>query len=65
MKIYNKSKQLVEKAKFKQCPRCRGFGSVLGDDDGCEICNGYGRAWISDSGWTRAKHQKTENSKLY
>ena len=67
MKVYNFSKQLTEKAKDEKCPRCSGFGAIAHDKDGrsCYLCNGHGYLWISQSGWTRAKYSRMENSQLY
>lgn len=62
-KVYNKSSQLVESAKWLKCPRCKGFGSNYGDEDNCDVCNGHGSVWITGSGWTRAKYSR--ESKLY
>lgn len=64
-KVYNKSREKVEPAKLTKCPNCKGFGANHGDDDSCYLCNGYGELWISDSGWTRGKYQRIENSILY
>jgi len=63
--VFNFSKILVEDAKQKECPRCKGFGGIIGDVFGCHLCNGYGRLWISDSGWTRALHKRLGDSQLY
>lgn len=65
MKVYNKSTLLTEKAKQVKCPRCSGFGRNSGDEENCFICNGYGYAWISQTGWTRAFYARQENSQLY
>ena len=67
-RVWNKSKQEFEKAEWKKCPRCSGFGSVHGDDDGCHICNFNGFCWVSKegTGWTRALHRNTvDYSRLY
>ena len=66
-KVYNKSKELVEKAKKGKCPNCRGFGAIHGDDAPCLLCNGYGHLWISvkDTGWTRALYRHLSCSTLY
>lgn len=64
-KVYNHSSLLVEAAKITRCPRCSGFGGVYGDDGECWVCNGWGRCWVSVSGWTRAKWARLESSKLY
>ena len=65
-KVYNKSALFVEPAEWKTCPRCKGAGAIaFKDEDNCPLCNGYGSLWISDSGWTRAKFRKLEDSQLY
>ena len=62
--VYNHSKCRIEKGTWKLCPRCKGFGAKTGDDDNCHLCRGYGNLWISESGWTRAKYSRLEDSKL-
>ena len=63
--VYNKTKERVEEATKQDCPRCRGFGGRLGDEDGCELCNGDGTLWVSESGWTRQLYARLVNSRLY
>ena len=65
--VYNKSKGITEKAKKVKCPRCRGFGAIVGDEDNCIICNGHGSIWmaISSSGWTRPLYARLDDSQLY
>jgi DnaJ-class molecular chaperone len=54
MKLYNYSKEQIEKAVKSICPRCKGFGSLSSDKgETCNLCNGNGLLWVSDSGWTR------------
>jgi DnaJ-class molecular chaperone len=67
MKVYNHSRQLVEKAKDEKCPRCKGFGATSHDQDGknCYLCHGNGHLWVAESGWTRAKYAKMEDSQLF
>jgi len=65
--VLNKSKERMEKAEQEYCPRCDGFGRVVGDDVGCFLCKGYGYLWVSveDTGWTRAMYARINNSELY
>lgn len=63
--VYNKSTLFVEKAKRVECPRCRGVGGNLGDEDGCSLCDGKGKLWKSESGWTRAIGRRLDQSQLY
>lgn len=56
MKLVNHSKNQVERAIIRACPRCKGDGYTLNDTkEGrkCDICRGKGDVWISASGWTR------------
>ena len=67
--VYNKSRLQVENATIKQCPKykgnCYSMSHQTFEDLACDICNGFGKVWVSLSGWTRAKYRKLENSKLY
>ncbi len=65
--LYNHSKEKTEKGYKETCPRCRGFGATLMDKDHkCTLCLGYGKLWISDSGWTRPLFGRiTKSEKLY
>lgn len=65
MQVYNKSKLIMEIATNKKCPRCKGFGLVTKDIDNCYLCNGHGRLWISENGWTRPFYSFMNDSKLY
>jgi len=58
MKVYNKNKERAERAKLIECPRCKGFGAAVSDEENCSFCNGYGDLWSSTSGWLRAKYSK-------
>ena len=49
-----------EKLAQQTCPRCKGFGSELGDEDGCTLCNGYAWVWrCNQSGMTLAPYART------
>lgn len=64
--IFNYSSLLMEAATKEKCPRCRGFGGVIGDDDNCDLCDGYGWVWRSHSGWTLKPYGKVkQDEKLY
>lgn len=63
--VLNKSRNLFEPAKEVTCPRCSGFGGILGDDGSCPICNGYGNCWKTESGWTLAPFKRANSSQLY
>lgn len=68
MKVYNKSKETVEPAKKRKCPRCKGFGAIVTDrGENCHLCKGIGTLWmvVSGSGWTRAMYAHLEDSVLY
>jgi DnaJ-class molecular chaperone len=68
MKVYNKSKGQLEKAKKVICPRCKGFGAVINDKvfpNTCFLCKGYGKLWKSESGWTRALYASIAYSQLW
>lgn len=64
MKVYNKSKETIEKAKIVNCPRCNGFGANHPEEK-CSLCDGYCTVWISKSGWYRAKYANIADSRLY
>lgn len=66
MRVYNKSKEIIEKAKKTTCPRCKGYGGLSEDHgDNCYLCNGMGLLYLSESGWTRAFYKRLSDSKLY
>lgn len=68
MKVYNHSKNIVEEAEVKTCPRCKGFGALSTDGGGpCTLCRGRGRIWMakSGSGWCRMLWANLESSILY
>lgn len=74
MRVYNKSREVVEKAKKRICPRCNGFGAVTLSEESqqvwsgsnCFLCKGHGKVFISNtSGWTRAPYQRLNNSILW
>lgn len=54
MMIANQSRLLMVPAERSTCPRCKGFGAVLGDEDTCGTCRGHGEVWASACGWTLA-----------
>jgi len=65
-KIYNKSSQRMEEAKYRKCPRCSGMGGCFGDEDSCPLCAGHGNLWISTSGWTLKKYGRVaKDEQLY
>lgn len=64
-KVLNKSTQDFEVATMENCPRCKGFGSILRDVGPCPVCNGFGSAWKTPSGWTLAKYKPDSESRLY
>jgi len=66
-KVWNKSKVKAEPAILTYCPRCKGFGANVGDENGCHICRGRGRVWLSTSGsgWTRPLWARIQKSQLY
>jgi DnaJ-class molecular chaperone len=66
-KVFNWNTMLIESASLESCPRCKGFGKLSKDIDECNVCNGYGNAYISNekSGWIRPKYVKLEKSVLY
>lgn len=67
-KVYNKSKQVMEKAMKENCPRCKGFGALFSDNGKvCFLCGGHGSLWVSKtgSGWTRSLYSKVNDSQLY
>ena len=69
MKVYNRCKQVVEKAEWVQCPCCKGFGntfSIALVDQEC-ICKGFGSLWQGKTyrEYYRAKHQRLERSVCY
>jgi len=61
--IMNHSKVMMESAKMMECPRCKGHGSCIYDDDPCVMCNGWGKLWMTESSWYQAKYSK--ESSLY
>jgi len=64
--VYNKSKEIFEPAELKKCPRCSGFGGISSDMGlPCILCAGYGKVWISDSGWVRIYRQRRDHSRLW
>ena len=55
MKVYNKSKEMWERAVKASCPRCEGFGGTSADKgESCSFCKGRGILWKSANGWLRA-----------
>jgi DnaJ-class molecular chaperone len=69
MKVLNYSKNQIEDAHKRECPRCKGFGATTSDKGiyNCYLCNGHGKCWVSieGSGWCRALHAALQDSKLY
>ena len=65
--VLNKSTGEKERAKEINCPNCKGFGKLFGDEEVCHICNGYGFVWISVTGssWTRPRHKRLQSSQLF
>lgn len=54
MLLFNHSKQVMENAGKKECPRCSGHGSTSSDKGNeCYLCQGYGYVWLSKTGWIR------------
>jgi len=49
--IYNQSSCKMEEAKQVTCPRCSGFGGCFGDEDGCPMCKGHGKVWLTEGSW--------------
>jgi DnaJ-class molecular chaperone len=68
MRVYNRSKEIIEPAVWRECPRCRGFGGNVTDEYyRCPLCEGKGSLWVarSGSGWTRARYARLYDSKPY
>ena len=64
--IMNHSKARTEKATQETCPRCKGFGALRSDIDNCPLCNGRGRLWLTESGWTlKISGRVNSQEKLY
>ena len=58
--IYNLSSGKLVRAESKTCPKCKGGGRIaMWSEDSCDICNGYGWAWISPCGWTKDPDERT------
>lgn len=66
-KVYNKSKERIERAENTECRRCRGVGQVFKEDEPCFVCNGRGRVFksIMGSGWLRRLYEPIDKSFLY
>ena len=60
LKVINQNTGMLEDAKVMQCPRCRGFGRVSGDDEPCFLCSGEGEVIRSESGWTQVISENGE-----
>ena len=57
--VYNRSKEQLENAYCKQCPRCSGYGATSSDKgEPCDMCKGYGRVMMSNSGWYRPMYSR-------
>ena len=58
--LYNLSSCKLVRAESKTCPKCKGGGrDSMWNEDSCDICNGYGWAWISPCGWTMYPYERT------
>ena len=64
-RVYNPSTCRMETATLQDCPRCKGFGSVCGDEDGCTLCKKQEYVWRSTGGWTWPKGKSAAVGKLH
>lgn len=64
-KVYNPSTCRTEEARLIQCPRCKGFGAIFGDEDECSLCSKQGEVWNSTGGWTWPKGSSPEKGRLF
>jgi len=63
--VYNLSSCKLVRAESKTCPKCNGGGRIaMWSDEPCDICNGYGWAWVSPCGWTMYPYERT-TGRLY
>lgn len=64
-KIYNPSTCRLEMAERITCPRCKGFGGLRKDEDGCILCDGVGEVWKSSGNWVWPKGKTAEEGRLW
>ena len=64
-KVYNISSCRLDEVFLQTCPRCSGFGSVIGSGE-CYICSGHGDVWYNkNSGLSLPKFARVVDQKIY
>ena len=66
--VYNRSKEMYEKAKKSICPYCKGYGGTSSHpDEKCHLCDGKGYVMLSicGTGWLRPVYARMGDSRLY
>lgn len=64
-KIYNPSTCRLENSERMTCPRCKGFGGLRKDEDGCTLCDGRGEVWKSSGNWVWPIGKTAEEGRLW
>jgi len=56
-----------EKAVQVKCPKCKGIGEVIGDNEKCPFCDGHGEVWkaADKSNLYRSPFSKEEDTKIW
>jgi DnaJ-class molecular chaperone len=64
-KVWNKSTLTMEEGTRQQCPRCKGFGALIHDEEDCYLCAGQSEVWRLPSGWSRPVNSADTDSTIY